>query len=68
MEFVLDILVFAVLMWIYHSLKLFFKMQKLQKKMPLQDVSKYSPEQVDRMLAYIEQEERKEQEKEEAPK
>ncbi len=68
MEFVLDILVFAVLMWIYHSLKLFFKMQKLQKKMPFQDVSKYSPEQVDRMLAYIEQEERKEREKEEAPK
>lgn len=59
MEIVLDILLFALMMWVYHSLKLYFKMQKLQKKMPFKDVSKYSSEQIDRMLAYIEQEDAK---------
>lgn len=59
MEIVLDILLFALMMWVYHSLKLYFKMQKLQKKMPFEDVSKYSSEQIDRMLAYIEQEDAK---------
>lgn len=63
MEIVLDILLFALMMWIYHSVKLYFKMQKLQKKMPFTDVSKFSPERIDNMLAYIEQEEARDPEK-----